>query len=431
MTEPAPSCGPIALVMSRFPAVTETFILRELVELERQGVEVVLLPLLRDPVSVLHPEAEPWDRRALYSPFLSWPMLAANLRALARAPLRYLGTLLALLWDGRRSWNAWTGTLGIYPKCVWNAERIRARGVRHVHANYATHPAAAAYVLSRMHARGEPDLPYSLTVHAHDIFVRHADLRRRLRGARFVRAISAFNVSWLLRRYAGLDPRRFRVIHCGIEPERYVHRPAAGRPVRERPARLLAIASFRPYKGLPFLIDALALLRDRGVDVVAEVIGEGEMRDELERRIGAAGLGERVSLVGTRTQAEVAEALAGADLFVLPSVVAGDGQMEGIPVCLMEALAAGLPTVATRISGIPELVRDGETGALVEPASARELAAAIERTLLDYDGALARARRGRELVRKEFEIRENVRRLIREIADTTPQPNLGIPAITA
>ncbi len=418
---PAPFRGPIALVMSRFPAVTETFILRELVELERQGVEVVLVPLLRDRVSVLHPEAEAWDRRALYTPFLSWPILRANLRALLRAPLRYLGTLLELLWDARRSWNAWSGTFGIYPKCVWNAERLRARGVRHVHANYATHPAAAAYVLSRLHKNGAADLPYSLTVHAHDIFVRHADLGRRLSTARFVRSISAFNVDWLLQRYASrLDPAAFRVIHCGIEPERYQHRPAAGRPGRERRARLLTIAAFRPYKGLRFLIEAVAELRDRGVGVDCQVIGEGELRAELERTIEAAGLRDRVRLIGTLTQREVSEALAGADLFVLPSIVAPDGQMEGIPVCLMEALAAGLPTVATRISGIPELVREGETGTLVEPASAVALADAIERTLLDYDGALERARRGRALVREEFEIRENVRRLIREIARTTP-----------
>jgi glycosyltransferase involved in cell wall biosynthesis len=423
MTEPAAFRGPIALVMSRFPAVTETFILRELVELERLGVEVALVPLLRDRVSVLHPEAEVWDRRALYSPFLSLPILRSLLRALLRSPLRTVGTLLAMLRDAR-SWNAWIGTLGIFPKCVWNAERIRARGVRHVHANYATHPAAAAYALSRLHGADEADLPYSLTIHAHDIFVRHADLRRRLRAARFVRCISAFNVRWLLERYGegprGLEPDRFRVIHCGIEPELYARCPAPGRPARDRPARLLTIASFRPYKGLAHLIDAMALLRDREVEARCEVIGEGVLRPELERRIGEAKLEERFLLVGTRTQAEVALALAQADVFVLPSIVAPDGQMEGIPVSLMEALAAGLPTVATRISGIPELVRDGETGTLVDPASPQALADAIERLLLDYDGALARAARGRALVREEFEIRENMRRLIGEIERATP-----------
>jgi len=210
----------IAVVMSRFPAVTETFILRELVELERQGAQIELAPLLRDRVSVLHPDAAVWDARAHYTPFLDGAIVAANLAALARAPLRYLGTLL------------------------------RRRGVAHVHAHYATHPAAAAYVISRVHPRGEPDLPYSVTVHAHDIFVSQAGLALKLGAARFVRCISQFNVEFLARtlsaRGTPLDPDRLCVLHCGIHAERYAHRPLPGAPGRERSARLLCIASHRP-----------------------------------------------------------------------------------------------------------------------------------------------------------------------------------------
>lgn len=420
---PTTRSSPVALVMSRFPAVTETFILRELVELERQGVEVVLVPLLHDEVSVLHPEAEPWDRRALYTGFLSLPMLTANLRVFFSAPWPYLSTLLGLLWDARSSFNAFSGILGIFMKSVWNGQRVRARGVRHIHANYATHPAAAAYIMSRVHYADEPDLPYSLTIHAHDIFVSHAGLRRKLSAARFVRSISEFNVRYLLDRFGTgnpkLTPEQFRVIHCGIEPDLYQQRPPMGEPGRDRTALLLCIAAHRPYKGLTYLIEAVRLLHADELDVRCDVIGEGYLRPQLEEQIREAGLEERFRLVGTRTQGQVAEAFARCDLFVLPSIVAPDGQMEGIPVALMESLAAGLPTISTRVSGIPELVIDGETGLVVAPADATALAGAVKWVLENYPAARTLGAAGGRLVRNEFEIRENVRRLIAEIRAAT------------
>jgi len=403
--------------MSRFPAVTETFILRELVEMERLGMRVEIAPLLRDEVSTLHPDAAAWDERALYTPFLDWPMLVSNLRVLARAPGLYLGVLFALLWDARTSLNAFVGTLGIWPKSVFNGQRLRELGVCHVHAHYATHPAACAYIMKRVHLPEQEDLPYSLTIHAHDIFISGAGLPRKLSGAAFVRCISQFNVDWLLERFPNdLSPELFRVIHCGIEPGMYQHSPPPGAAGRDRTAVLLSIAAHRPYKGLTHLIEAVRLLREQGADVRCDVIGDGYLRPVLQRQIDESGLGEAFRLVGTKTQEEVAAAFAACDVFVLPSIVAPDGQMEGIPVSLMEALAACVPTISTRISGIPELVIDGETGFVVEPERPEELASAVGRVLDDYAEACALARAGSRLVASEFEIVENVRRLSAEIA---------------
>ena len=416
MSEERPS-GPVAVVMSRFPAVTETFILRELVEMERLGLQVEIAPLLRDEVPTLHPDAAPWDERALYTPFLDGRMLLTNLRVLARAPALYLGVLFALLWDARTSLNAFVGTLGIWPKSVYNGQRLRELGACHVHAHYATHPAACAYIIKRVHLPEQDDLPYSLTIHAHDIFVSGAGLPRKLGGAEFVRCISQFNVDWLLERFPRhLSPDLFRVIHCGIEPGMYRHDPAPGAPGKERTAVLLSIAAHRPYKGLRHLIEAVRLLRAQGVDMRCDVIGDGYLRPVLQRQIDESGLGEVFRLLGTKTQEEVATALAACDVFVLPSIVAPDGQMEGIPVVLMESLAACVPTISTRISGIPELVIDAETGFVVDPGRPEELVSAVRRVLDDYAGACELARAGSRLVASEFEIGENVRRLTAEIA---------------
>jgi len=410
-----PNVGPIAVVVSRFPTVTETFILRELDELERQGVEVVLVPLLRQEVSSLHPEAEPWLERALYSPFVNLKMLLANASVFFRRPLLYLSTLFTLLWEARGSANAFFGTLGIFLKSVWNGQRVRKMGVTQIHAHFATHPATAAYIMSRVHA-SDADLSYSVSIHGHDIIIHQAGLRRKLCAATFVRSISRFNMDLVLERLGEgtppLERDHFRVIHCGVEPDRYRHAPEPGRPGIDRPARVLCVASLRPVKGITHLIDAFARMDTAGIDVHLEVVGEGELRASLESQIAQDALADRIWLLGTRTQVQVVDALARADVFVLPSVVAPDGQREGIPVSLMEAMAAGVPVVASRLSGIPELVVDGETGMLVEPGEAAALAGAIRRTLDDPESAQGRAERGRALVRRQFEIGTNVGRLV-------------------
>jgi glycosyltransferase involved in cell wall biosynthesis len=418
MTRPA--IGPLAVVLSRFPSVTETFILREVVELDRAGVDVAFVPLLREPPPpALHAEAVVWDQRALYTPFVSGPILAANLRVLASRPWVWLRTLVALLGESASSWNAFSGTLGIYLKSVYYGQVLRARGVRHIHAHFATHPATAAYVMSRVMRAGDAEIPYSLTVHAHDIFLHTAGLARKLASASFVRTISEFNAEFLLQRFGrgrfAVTRGKFRVIHCGIELGRYAGRPLAGTPGRDRPARLLTVAQLKPYKGIAFLVAAARRLADQGVDVRCDVIGGGPLQAELTAEIERAGLGERFHLLGPRSQAEVAEALASADLFVLPSIVAPDGQMEGIPVSLMEALAAGLPTIATRLSGIPELVVDGRTGYIVPPGDAESLAAAIARALAEPERARALAQAGRALVQEQFEIRGCMERLVAAI----------------
>jgi glycosyltransferase involved in cell wall biosynthesis len=175
---------------------------------------------------------------------------------------------------------------------------------------------------------------------------------------------------------------------------------------------VLTVAQLKPYKGIAFLIAAARRLREQDIDVRCDVIGGGPLQAELQAEIEGAGLADRFRLLGLRTQSEVAEALASADLFVLPSVVAPDGQMEGIPVSLMEALAAGVPTVATRLSGIPELVIDGRTGYVVPPANAESLAAAIARALAEPERARSLAQAGRAWVSEEFEIRSCMRRLV-------------------
>jgi len=402
---------PIAVLISRFPLVTETFILRELIEMERQGQPVVLVPLLREFPEVVHREAGPWIDRALYTPFLSFAILMANARVLVRMPARYLRLLARVLWGTLSRPGTFVRTGALFPKCVYLAERLREEGVAHVHAHFATYPATAAFVISEL-----TGIPYSLTVHAHDIFVDRALLRRKLASASFVRTISRFNRRFLERLYPDLADR-FEVIPVGVDPEfrgRKRARHRGGAPA------LLCVAALKPYKGLSVLVEACRLLRNQGRRVRCDVVGEGPQRKELEAMILRARLQHDFRLLGARPQHEVSRRLPGASVIVLPSVVAPDGQMDGIPVALMEAMAAARPVIASRLSGVPELVDDGVNGLLVPPGDAARLAEAIRSMTAHPSRARRMGERGREKVRRAFRLDVSVRRLLRRIDGCTP-----------
>jgi glycosyltransferase involved in cell wall biosynthesis/aminoglycoside phosphotransferase (APT) family kinase protein len=413
----------VAVVVSRFPLVTETFILREIEEMERQGLPVVLVPLLREKPAVVHREAEPWIARALYAPFLSPAVAGANLRALRQKPGRYLGLLARVLLGTARSPNFLARTLALFPKSVYLAERLREEGVVHVHAHFATHPTLVAYVVARL-----TGIPYSFTVHAHDLFVRSTFLEAKVRSARFVRAISRFNLEALERLCPGAGGKT-EVIHAGVDPSRY----DASTVAAAAPPRLLCVAALKPYKGLPVLIEACRLLREQGLRFRCDLVGDGPLRGDLERAIAARDLAGLVHLLGARRQDEVARLMAEAAVVVLPSVVAPDGQMEGIPVALMEAMSARRPVVASRLSGIPELVDDGRNGLLVPPEDPGALASAVRRLLEDPGLARRLGIGGREKVLAAFRLQDCVAALVARIdaASEPLSPALLVPLAAA
>ena len=396
---------PMAVLLSRFPLVTETFILREVIELERQGRPVRLVPILHERPDVVHREALPWMGRVLHAPLLSAEVAAASLRVLRRRPGRVLRLLGRLAAASAGSPGILARTLAIFPKALWIAERLEAEGAGHLHAHFATHPATLALIVSSL-----TGIPWSVTVHAHDIFVSRVLLREKLAAARFVRAISRFNRDYLERLYPELQGR-VRVIHVGIDPAVYRLLP----PPPAHLARILCVASLRAYKGHAVLLEACRLLKEQGVAFRCVLVGEGPLRPDLERRIAELGLRDLVELAGALPQNEVARRLGESSVFVLPSVVAPDGQMEGIPVALMEAMAAGRPVVASDLSGIPELVQHGVSGFLTRPGDAEGIAAALKR-LIDEPG-LGRelGERGREKVEREFRLDVNVAGLLSEI----------------
>jgi colanic acid/amylovoran biosynthesis glycosyltransferase len=397
---------PIVVLLSRFPLITETFILREINELERQGQPVLLVPMIREKPEVVHEEAERWIGEALYTPFISGPILLACLRALVRRPATFLSLLWWILRGSLFHPRILVRSLLLFPKSIYLAELLSREEVRHLHAHFATHPTTMARIISAF-----TGFTYSFTVHAHDIFVDRSLLREKLRDATLVRSISHFNKVFLENLFPREVADKIEVVHVGIEPERY----GFSKPFDDsaKPPHILSIAALKPYKGLTVLVEALRTLRDRGIDFSAEIIGAGPLRSQIEHSITASELDDRLLLRGALPQHEVARALADSDIFALPSIIASDGQMEGIPVALMEAMASGKAVVATNLSGIPELIEHEINGFLVDPASPTQLAGALEKLILDRQLRERLGARGRDKVMREFALPSVTGSLIR------------------
>jgi glycosyltransferase involved in cell wall biosynthesis len=391
----------VAYVVSRFPHVTETFVVRELDGVDAAAdLDVELFSLFPAAGGTVHPAARAWlGRRRGGSP---WGALRGLAWWLCHRPRALLGCVGAVARAYSRDPRRLVRALATVALASDHARAVRRLGVRHVHAHFASYPAIAAWT-----ARALAGCSYSFTAHAHDIFRDQSLLPRLMADARFVVTISEYNRRFLERHNPAGTP--VHVVHCGVDP--------AGWPVRlramprEGPVRVLCVAALEEKKGHRVLLRALADGGPHLARAELHLAGPGPLRGELEELARTLGLGDRVRFHGALSEPEVAALLDRADVFVLASIVERSGFMEGIPVALVEALAVGVPVVATRLSGVPELVRDGETGLLAEPGDAASLAAALERAIAEPDAARRRAGAGRALVEREFDAAASAARI--------------------
>ncbi len=402
----------VGYMMSAFPMVTETFILFEIIELERQGMRVEIFPLRPGGEADAHPEAAPLARRTRYATLGSAATLRAQGYWLRRRPAAYLGSWFAAIRGNIRSPRFLARALVAVPLGARFAREMEAAGVQHVHAHWATHPALAAWVVNRL-----TGLPYSITAHAHDIYVDRSMLEEKLRRARFVVTISEFNRRLFGTWYGPWAVEKTAVIRCGVDLTAFTPRPAQPRP-EGAPFTVSCVAGLREKKGQLYLIEAIAALRAGGMRVRCVLVGDGEMRGAIERRIAELGIGDDVVLLGHCGREQVSATLQGSDAMVLPSITTDDGDMEGIPVALMEALATEVPVVASSLSGIPELVEDGLTGLLVPERDAQAIAAAIRRIHDDPPAAAAMAAEGRVRVLEAYDLARNTAALRERIAES-------------
>jgi colanic acid/amylovoran biosynthesis glycosyltransferase len=381
-----------------------TFVLSEIKALRAAGVRVTVFNSFR-PFEQFEPEAEEERRGSHYFPPRYRGTVAANLRAAVGHPARYARAAA----DVARHGLPWR----LLVLSAQYAAVVEATGVEHVHGMYGTTPASIALLTAALAGR-----PFSFTCHAYDIYRPNPQLRWKLARARFVTTISRFNKQYMADHY-GAAPDKVHVVHLGVDDALWLPRP-------ERAAtdvtRIVCVASFIPCKGHAVLLEACALLQPRGRFHLT-LVGGGQERDALRAQAERLGLGPQVTFAGALNQRDIAGLLRTADVFALPCIVDDHGYHDGLPVALMEAMASGVPTISTPVSGVPELITHGSSGLLVPQRDPAALAAAI--TEVSGTPALweALSRGGRLRVEEIFNLRRNAREmsaLFAESAERTP-----------
>ena len=399
----------VAYVMNFYPAVAHTFILRELQALDPAYVEpfrVALNPVdAGDLLTDLERDefAKTFNIRHLGRMRLAGMIVATVLRH----PRAVLGAARVALAAAHSDVKLKIWHLLYLLEAIIVLRHCRRNKIRHLHAHLGQTPASVAWFVTEIgnRCRGERGTwTWSATIHGWHEFANEHEfaLAEKVDAASFVVAISDFTRSQLMRIGDPSSWSKIDVVRCGLDLAKH---PFVDRERAAASPTLVMTARLSPEKGHLVLLEAMHLLASRGTTVRARLIGDGPFRAEIERAVAAYGLGDHVELLGPLDQDDVRREVARADAFVLPTFA------EGLPVVIMEAMAAGTPVVTTPIAGIPELVVDGVTGYLAAPGRSDELADAIGRLLADPDHVRIVTANARRAVEANHDVRVNVRSL--------------------
>jgi colanic acid/amylovoran biosynthesis glycosyltransferase len=395
----------VAYVVKRYPRYSETFIVNEILAHEAAGLEVEIF-------SLLYPEDGHFQDAIsrVRAPVTYLPAKGLKAQDLWGA-LSEAGELFPGLWASLEDARG-EDVRYVYQAAVL-AREARRRGITHLHAHFAT----ASTTVARL-AGGFAGIPYTFTAHAKDIFhesVRGDDLQRKLRDAAAVVTVSDYNVAYL--RDAFSAPDDVRRIYNGLDLERYPYEAP-----EERAPLIVAVGRLVEKKGFWDLISACEVLARAGHDFGCRIIGAGEQEPELRDLISRLGLQGKVELTGPLPQREVIRHVREAAAFAAPCVVGSDGNRDGLPTVLLEAMALGTPCVSTDVTGIPEVLRDGETGLMVPQRDPAALAGALARLFGDAGLRTFLAGRARRRIEAHFDARRNaamLRRVFEEAGSPT------------
>jgi glycosyltransferase involved in cell wall biosynthesis len=399
----------VAYIVRSFPRLSQTFILNEILELERQGADVRIFamtdprePIVQDGVQRLRAPVE-----ILSAPRPRMSIAADHVRTAGRSPWRYVRTLVHV---ARRSDIDSGYVTASRFACFGHAVRLatmlgdRSSRVTHVHAHFAHDPTLIAMLVNRL-----TGIPFSFTAHARDLYqtAPHV-IGERIAAAQAAITCCQANLE-LMTRVAPAGARdKVRVVHNGVDLGAF--RPADARQPSHVPL-VVSIGRLVEKKGFLDLVAACDRLRRAGHRFRLEIYGDGPLRPEIEANIAEAGLGEHVTLPGSRSHDELRDVLRRADLFALTPFVTSDGDRDGIPTVIIEAMACGLPVVTTPVCGIPDAVVHGESGLLAPARDVQAIAAHLAALLTDASLRERLGGRAREVVRRGYDLRVEARQL--------------------
>ena len=387
--------GTIGYVVKRYPRFSETFVVNEILAHEAEGRDIAIFALR--PVEETHFQNIISKVRApvtrLAQPHRRQDSLWEALKALHAL---HPGALAAMMDFPEASESDMFQAAQLAHACL-------TRGITHLHAHFGTLAATVTRIAAAL-----AGVTWSVTLHAKDIYCDYDEnhhLPLKLRDADAVVTVSDYNRDHLAAEY-GAGPDRLHRIYNGIDLDTF-----AWQAPRPDASEILAVGRLVEKKGFHILIEALRLMREAGQGARCRIVGGGEMQAELAEQIAASGLDDLVRLAGPMPQDEIIAAMRGAALLACPCIVGADGNRDGMPTVLLEAMALGCPVVATPVTGIPELVRHGENGLLAAEGDPRDLAGQMARLLSDAPLRAALSHAGRARIEADFDLRANAGRL--------------------
>lgn len=386
-----------AYILKMYPRFSETFIVSEILAREAAGDRIEIFSLRPPNDPRFHPELARVKAPVTYitrpkSAERAWESFrAAEAAGLAPAVSRVFAELATM--DTNDALQA-----------INLAVALQNRNIRHLHVHFASTPTSVARLASAI-----TGIPYSFTAHAVDIFVDtdDDDLRTKFAQAHHAVTISAYNLRFLRRRFPDVTSR-LHLVRNGLELDRFPYRDP--RPLGAT-VRVAAVGRLVEKKGFQHLVPAAAELVAQGVPLDLRIAGTGVLAAELQSAVEQLGLADHVRLLGPQTQDQVHELLQSCDVFVAPCVVAADGNADGMPTVLLEAMATGAPCISTAVTGIPEVVHNGRTGILTTPGDPHLLAQAIRRMSAPSTDRVSLARNARALIERDYDVRQQAETL--------------------
>ncbi len=390
----------VAYLVKTFPRLSETFILNEILGVEELGLELEIFSLRKLPPESepVHPDVAKVKGSVRYIPsFIRplWPpglllLLFSQLTLLFAAPLRYFAAVRFHFSSGNNP------RLKDFLQAGYLARALRRGKVTHLHAHFANVPTTVAEIVKHLTGIG-----YSFTAHAKDVYLTPpSELARKIKEAECVLTCTASNQRYL----AGLADQGtpVRLAYHGVDVSRFRALPSGDSPQNDGAPLILSVARLCEKKGLEFLIEACRILVDRGVAFQCRIVGYGPLEDKLQKMIASLALRDTVFLLGKMTQDQLAKLYPQSNLFVLPCMVLENGDQDGIPNVLFEAMVCGVPIISTEIPGVCELIEHQKNGLLVEQRNSPALADAMELLIGSPGLRNDLARKGRQTVLAGF-----------------------------
>ena len=389
----------LAYLLSEYPTLAHTYLLREVRELRALGWEIQTVSIRKpDPLTFSRSSAEHEELASTWYVLGGgpWQFIFSHISTLLRRPLGYLYGLVTALRFGRWQPRKTALAIAYFAEAIVAGHRLQKAGFNRVHSVYST---TVGVILARVFP-----IAVSMTIHGSDEFIDPDGFRmeEKVRAALFVSAISYFGKSQIMRWSSPRDWQKIEITPLGIDTKGWA--PA---PFREHPAtfNLVSVGRLVPVKGYSLLLEALSILVAQGRNIRLTFVGDGPERSRLQDCVQRLAIANHVVFAGWKGQEEVLAIYRESDICALSSFA------EGVPVSLMEAMALGVPCVAPRITGIPELVRHGVEGLLVTPANVEELAAAIAEMMDRPEVRRRMAAAARERVAEKYNLSKNVAHL--------------------